>query len=219
MPRVGVVLAGCGAQDGSEIHESVLTLLSLDRIGAKVKIMAPDIDQFHVVNHLSNHKMDATRNILLEAARISRGNILPIRSINNNDLDALIFPGGTGMAKNIFNYAIKGPDFTVLKDVESLTRYMIQKNKPIGAICIAPVMIAKILQNLDRKGRVTGGFNEQILTDIESMGMITEKVNATEIVIDYENKIVSTPAYVEANSIKEVAEGIEKLVDAVLSMV
>ena len=219
MPRVGVVLAGCGAQDGSEIHESVLTLLSLDRIGAKVKIMAPDIDQFHVVNHLSNHKMDATRNILLEAARISRGNILPIRSINNNDLDALIFPGGTGMAKNIFNYAIKGPDFTVLEDVESLTRYMIQKNKPIGAICIAPVMIAKILQNLDRKGKVTGGFNEQILTDIESMGMITEKVNATEIVIDYENKIVSTPAYVEANSIKEVAEGIEKLVDAVLSMV
>ena len=219
MPRVGVILAGCGAQDGSEIHESVLTLLSLDRIGAKVKIMAPDIDQFHVVNHLSNHKMDATRNILLEAARISRGNILPIRSIDNNDLDALIFPGGTGMAKNIFNYAIKGPDFTVLEDVESLTRYMIQKNKPIGAICIAPVMIAKILQNLDRKGKVTGGFNEQILTDIESMGMITEKVNATEIVIDYENKIVSTPAYVEANSIKEVSEGIEKLVDAVLSMV
>ena len=219
MPKVGVVLAGCGAQDGSEIHESVLTLLSLDRIGAKVKIMAPDIDQFHVVNHLSNHKMDATRNILLEAARISRGNILPIRSINNNDLDALIFPGGTGMAKNIFNYAIKGPDFTILKDVESLTRYMIQKNKPIGAICIAPVMIAKILQNLDRKGKVTGGFNKQILTDIESMGMITEKANATEIVIDYENKIVSTPAYVEANSIKEVAEGIEKLVDAVLSMV
>ena len=219
MPRVGVVLAGCGAQDGSEIHESVLTLLSLDRKGAKVKIMAPEIDQFHVVNHLSNHKMDATRNILSEAARIARGNILPIRSINNNDLDALIFPGGTGMAKNIFNYAIKGLDFTILKDVESLTRYMIQKNKPIGAICIAPVMIAKILQNLDRKGKVTGGFNKQILTDIESMGMITEKVNAKEIVIDYENKIVSTPAYVEANSIKEVAEGIEKLVDAVLSMV
>ena len=219
MPRVGVLLAGCGAQDGSEIHESVFTLLSLDRIGAKVKIMAPEIDQFHVVDHLSNHKMDATRNILSEAARIARGNILPIRSINNNDLDALIFPGGTGMAKNIFDYSIKGPDFTILKDVESLTRYMIQKNKPIGAICIAPVMIAKILQNLDRKGKLTGGFNEQISTDIESMGMITEKVNATEIVIDYENKIVSTPAYVEANSIKEVAEGIEKLVDAVISMV
>ena len=151
MPRVGVLLAGCGAQDGSEIHESVLTLLSLDRIGAKVKIMAPEIDQFHVVNHLNNNKMDATRNILSEAARIARGNILPIRSINNNDLDALIFPGGTGMAKNIFDYSIKGPDFTILKDVESLTRYMIQKNKPIGAICIAPVMIAKILQNLDRK--------------------------------------------------------------------
>ena len=214
-----MVLAGCGAQDGSEIHESVVTLLSLDRIGAKVKIMAPEIDQFHVVDHLSNHKMDATRNILSEAARIARGDILPIRSINNNDLDALIFPGGTGMAKNIFDYSIKGPDFTILKDVESLTRYMIQKNKPIGAICIAPVMIAKILQNLDRIGKVTAGFNEKILTDIESMGMITEKVNAKEIVIDYENKIVSTPAYVEANSIKEVAEGIEKLVDAVLSMV
>ena len=218
MVRVGVVLAGCGAQDGAEIHESVFTLLALDRAGAKAIIMAPDMDQFYVINHLDSSKMDTTRNILSEAARIARGDIVSIGSINSDDLDALIFPGGTGMAKNIFDYANSGADCRVIKDVDVLTRKVISDNKPIGAICIAPVMIAKILQNMGKRGRVTGGFDEKISSDMESMGMITEKVDARGIVIDYKNKIVSTPAYVEAKSIKEVAEGIEKLVYKVLEM-
>ncbi|MEC9455907.1 MAG: isoprenoid biosynthesis protein ElbB, partial [Candidatus Neomarinimicrobiota bacterium] len=110
MPKIGVVLSGCGAQDGAEIHESVITLLALDRAGADVTIMAPDMDQFHVVNHLNGEVVEPARNILVEAARIARGDIVDVATVSGNDLDALIFPGGTGMAKNLFDYAMTGPE-------------------------------------------------------------------------------------------------------------
>ena len=219
MPKVGVVLSGCGAQDGAEIHESVITLLALDRAGAEVTIMAPDMNQFHVINHLNNEEIDTSRNILIESARIARGNIVDVANVTGDELDALIFPGGTGMAKNIFDYAMVGPDCTVIKDVQRLTMEIIESGKPLGAICIAPVMVAKVLQKMGRSGKVTGGCNEQITTDINSMGIETESVDAGEIVVDEKNKIVSTPAYVEAKSIKESAEGIEKLVTKVLEMI
>ena len=219
MPKVGVVLSGCGAQDGAEIHESVITLLALDRAGVEVTIMAPDMNQFHVINHLNNEEIDTSRNILIESARIARGNIVDVANVTGDELDALIFPGGTGMAKNIFDYAMVGPDCTVIKDVQRLTMEIIESGKPLGAICIAPVMVAKVLQKMGRSGKVTGGCNEQITTDINSMGIETESAGADEIVVDEKNKIVSTPAYVEAKSIQEAAEGIEKLVIKVLEMV
>ena len=134
-------------------------------------------------------------------------------------MDALIFSGGTGMAKNIFYYAIKGSDFTIIKSVELLTQNMITNNKPLGAICIAPVRIAKVLQNNGRSGKLTGGFDEKISSDIESMEESIEKVNAKSIVVDYKNKIVLTPAYVEKKSIKEVNVGIIKLVNQLLKMI
>jgi len=218
MKKVGVILAGCGAQDGAEIHESVITLLELDRLGVEVIIMAPDMDQFHVINHLKGGTMDPARNILVEASRIARGNIVPVGTVSGNQLDALVFPGGTGMAKNLFDYSMTGPDCTVVKDVERLVIEILTDNKPIGAICIAPVMIAKILQNMGRKGLVTGGHSQQISLDINAMGIDVQRASAEEIVIDYENKIVSTPAYVEAKSIKEVAIGIEKLIKKVVEM-
>ena len=219
MAKVGVVLAGCGAQDGAEIHESVITLLALDRAGAEVQIMAPDMDQFHVINHFNGDTMEPARNILVESSRIARGNIVPAATVSGDQFDALIFPGGTGMAKNIFDYAMAGPDCTVIKDVQRLTMEIIEAGKPLGAICIAPVMVAKVLQKMGRSGKVTGGCNEQITTDINSMGIETESVDAGEIVVDEKNKIVSTPAYVEAKSIKDAADGIEKLVTKVLEMV
>jgi len=218
MPKVGVILSGCGAQDGAEIHESVITLLALDRAGADVTIMAPDMNQFHVINHLSGEEIDTSRNILIESARIARGNIVDVASMTGNDFDALIFPGGTGMAKNIFDYAMTGPDCTVIRDVQRLTMEIIEAEKPLGAICIAPVMVAKVLQKMGRTGIVTGGCNEQISADIRSMGIETESCGPGDIVVDEKNKVVTTPAYVEAQSIKEAAEGIEKLVAKVLEM-
>ena len=219
MAKVGVVLAGCGAQDGAEIHESVITLLALDRAGAEVQIMAPDMDQFHVINHFNGDTMEPARNILVESSRIARGNIVPAATVSGDQFDALIFPGGTGMAKNIFDYAMTGPECTVISDIERLVREIIEAGKPLGAICIAPVMVAKVLQKMGRSGKVTGGCSEQITADIHSMGIETESAGADEIVVDEKNKIVSTPAYVEAKSIKESAEGIEKLITKVLEMI
>ena len=219
MPKIGVVLSGCGAQDGAEIHESVITLLALDRAGADVTIMAPDMDQFHVVNHLNGEVVESARNILVEAARIARGDIVDVATVSGNELDALIFPGGTGMAKNLFDYAMTGPECTVVNDVQRLTMEIIEGGKPLGAICIAPVMVAKILQKMGRSGKVTGGCSADISDDIQAMGIATESAGAGDIVIDEENKIVTTPAYVEAKSIKEAADGIEKLVSKILSMI
>ena len=219
MKEIGVVLSGCGAQDGSEIHEAVITLLSLDRAGAHAKIMAPDMEQLHVINHLSGKTMNSSRNSLIESSRIARGKIVPINTVKGEDIDAIIFPGGTGMAKNIFNYGLVGKDFTIISDVERITIESLKLGKPIGAICIDPVMIAKVLQNMGINGTVTGGYNQQIIEDIEDMGINTKQVGAEDIVVDEVNKIISTPAYVEGKSIGEVATGITKLVDKVLELV
>ncbi len=202
MPKVGVVLAGCGHQDGAEIHESVLTLLALDKAGADVLIMAPDMNQFHVVNHLNGNEMTTSRNILVESARIARGDIVDVATVSGHQLDALIFPGGTGMAKNIFDYAMSGTNCTIISDVQRLVVEILEADKPLGAICIAPVMVAKVLEYLGRSGKVTGGCNAEISDDIQLMGITTEQATAVDIVLDEKNKIVTTPAYVEEKSIK-----------------
>ena len=220
MNKVGVVLSGCGHQDGSEIHEAVFTLHVLEKAGAEAIIMAPDMDQFHVINHLNgNEDLTESRNILVESARIARGKVVDVASVSGHQLDALIFPGGTGMAKNIFDYSMAGINCTVISDVQRLVVEILEANKPLGAICIAPVMVAKVLEFLGRTGTVTGGFNVEINNDIKAMGINTIEAGAEEIVVDKENKIVTTPAYVEAKSMNEAFTGIEKLVKKVLDMI
>ena len=220
MNKVGVVLSGCGHQDGSEIHEAVFTLHALEKAGAEAIIMAPDMDQFHVINHLNgNEDLSESRNILVESARIARGKVVDVASVSGHQLDALIFPGGTGMAKNIFDYSMAGINCTVISDVQRLVVEILEADKPLGAICIAPVMVAKVLEFLGRAGTVTGGFNDEINNDIKAMGINTIEVGAEEIVVDKENKIVTTPAYVEAKSMNESFTGIEKLVNKVLDMI
>ena len=220
MNKVGVVLSGCGHQDGSEIHEAVFTLHALEKADAEAIIMAPDMDQFHVINHLNgNEDLSESRNILVESARIARGKVVDVASVSGHQLDALIFPGGTGMAKNIFDYSMAGINCTVISDVQRLVVEILEADKPLGAICIAPVMVAKVLEFLGRTGTVTGGFNVEINNDIKAMGINTIEVGAEEIVVDKENKIVTTPAYVEAKSMNEAFTGIEKLVNKVLELI
>ena len=220
MNKVGVVLSGCGHQDGSEIHEAVFTLHALEKAEAEAIIMAPDMDQFHVINHLNgNEDLSESRNILVESARIARGKVVDVASVSGHQVDALIFPGGTGMAKNIFDYSMAGINCTVISDVQRLVVEILEGDKPLGAICIAPVMVAKVLEFLGRTGTVTGGFNDEINNDIKAMGINTIEVGAEEIVVDKENKIVTTPAYVEAKSMNESFTGIEKLVNKVLDMI
>ena len=220
MNKVGVVLSGCGHQDGSEIHEAVFTLHALEKADAEAIIMAPDMDQFHVINHLNgNEELSESRNILVESARIARGKVIDVASVSGHQLDALIFPGGTGMAKNIFDYSMAGINCTVISDVQRLVVEILEADKPLGAICIAPVMIAKVLEYLGRTGTVTGGFNVEINNDIKAMGINAVEVGAEEIVVDKENKIVTTPAYVDAKSMNESCTGIEKFVNKVLELI
>jgi len=219
MKKVGLLLSGCGYNDGSEIHESVISMLALDRAGVETVIMAPNIDQMHVVNHYTGQEMDEFRNVLVESSRIARGNIKDMAEVTGNDLDALIIPGGFGVAKNLSDYAMAGPDCSVNPDVYRLVSEIYLLKKPIGAICIAPVMMAKIFGEQDESAEMTIGSDELTSKDINTMGSKHIKCLVSEMIIDEDKKLVTTPAYMEAQSIKEAAEGIEKLVKQVLLMI
>ena len=219
MKKVGVLLCGCGVNDGAEIHESVITMLALDRAGAEMVLMAPNIDQMHVVNHYTGQEMDEYRNVLVESSRIARGNIKDMAEISANDMDALIIPGGFGVAKNLCDYAMAGPDCSINPDVYRLISELKLLNKPIGAICIAPAMMAKILGELDESANMTIGSDETTSKDIEAMGSVHIECQVSEMVVDEEKNLVTTPAYMEAKTIKDAADGIEKLVKQVLSMI
>ena len=219
MKKVGVLLSGCGVNDGAEIHESVITMLALDRAGAEMVLMAPNIDQMHVVNHYTGQEMDEYRNVLVESSRIARGNIKDMAEISVNDMDALIIPGGFGVAKNLCDYAMAGPDCSINPDVYRLISELKLLNKPIGAICIAPAMMAKILGELDESANMTIGSDETTSKDIEAMGSIHVECKVSEMVVDEGKNLVTTPAYMEAKTIKDAADGIEKLVKQVLSMI
>ena len=219
MAKVGVVLSGCGVYDGSEIHESVLTLYFLGKYGATPLIMAPNVEQAHVVNHLTGEvSQGERRNVLVESARIARGNIKDIRNVRAVDTDALIFPGGYGAAKNLCTFAFDGADCKVNDDVARLAMDTYTLGKPIGAMCIAPAMMARIFGDaapLD----LTIGSERDTANAINVMGGHHISCTASNIVIDSKHKVVSTPAYMVAGSIGEAADGIEKLVKAVLNLV
>tara|TARA_Y100000748_G_scaffold256662_1_gene223123 strand:+ start:3334 stop:3993 length:660 start_codon:yes stop_codon:yes gene_type:complete len=217
--NIGVLLSGSGVNDGSEIHESVIAMLALDRAGAEMLLMAPNIDQMHVINHYTGQEMDEFRNVLVESARIARGNIKDMAEVSGSDLDALIIPGGFGVAKNLSDYAMSGAECSINPDVYRLISEMILLKKPIGAICIAPTMMAKILAEQNQSATMTIGKDETTAKDIEAMGSTHKECPVEEIVIDEENNIVTTPAYMDAKNISEAADGIEKLVKQIILMV
>jgi enhancing lycopene biosynthesis protein 2 len=216
MAKIGVLLSGCGVFDGSEIHEAVLTLLALDRAGADIVCMAPNVDQAHVVNHLTQQETKQTRNVLVESARIARGEIKDLKDVRAQDLDGLTIPGGFGAAKNLSDFAFKGKDATVHPEVQRLLSEMVAAGKPVGAICIAPATLTRALA--DKKPEVTIGNDEGTAGAIEAMGGKHKACTVDMIHLDEANKIVTTPAYMLGPSIKSVAEGIEKLVDKVVQL-
>lgn len=219
MAKVGVVLAGCGVYDGSEIHETVITLLALDRAGATAVCMAPNIEQ-GVVNHLTGKQIEgATRNVLEESARIARGNVTDIANIKASEIDALILPGGFGAAKNLCNFAVKGTDCEVNPEVARLVREVVAAKKPLAAICIAPALVSKVLGDDKLAHQLTIGTDEGTAQAVTAMGSTHVACPVSEFVIDQKNKLISSPAYMLAGSISEAAEGIEKTVTAVLEMI
>jgi enhancing lycopene biosynthesis protein 2 len=218
MKKIGVILSGCGVYDGSEIHEAVIALLAIDRAGAEAVCMAPDVAQLHVVNHLSG-EVDAkeSRNVLVEAARIARGKIRDLSTVSASDLDAVILPGGFGAAKNLSTFALAGADCSLNPQVERLLKEMFAANKPIGALCISPVVLARALGKV-APITVTIGNDVGTATAIKATGALHENCPVREFVIDRKHKIVSTPAYMLAGRISEAADGIEKTVRALISL-
>jgi len=215
MSKVAVILSGCGVFDGAEIHESVLTLLALEENHAEYQCFAPDIEQYHVINHLTGDEMPEKRNVLVESARIARGNIKPVSELNVDEFDALIFPGGFGAAKNLCDFAFKGKDCNVEPSVLKAAKAFAEANKPVGFICIAPAMIPKIY---GEQVALTIGNDEQTATAIEAMGGEHVCCPVSEFVVDEKHKVVSTPAYMLAGNISEAASGIRRLVAKVLEL-
>ncbi|MBF0422406.1 MAG: isoprenoid biosynthesis glyoxalase ElbB [Magnetococcales bacterium] len=215
--RVGVVLSGCGVYDGTEIHEATLTLYFLDRAGAQAIAMAPNIVQHHVIDHLLGAATSETRNVLVESARIARGQVRDVATVKANELDAIIIPGGFGAAKNLSTIAFDGPEAKTNPDVSRLILDMYQAKKPIGALCIAPAMLSKVLAG---KGvTLTIGDDAGVAGAIQKMGNVHQESDFAGIVIDTPNRIVTTAAYMCAASIAEAGQGIEKLVAQILTMV
>lgn len=212
MKKFAVILCGCGSTDGSEIHESVMTLLAVDRNGCQYEIFAPDDDQYQVVDHYSQKVMSERRNMLVEAARIARGQIRPLKECKAENFDAIVFPGGNGAAKNLFTYAINGHNCTVRDDVARLIRDFHDKHKPIGALCITPVMIAKVLGNVT----VTIGNDPHTIANIQSFGAQHINTQQTGVISDKQNMIFTTPCYMLPARISDIADCAENLIEAIL---
>lgn len=217
MKNVAVILSGCGVFDGAEINESIFTLLELEKNGAHYQCFAPDIPQAHVVNHLTGEVAEnETRNVLVESARICRGNIKDIKEAKVSDFDALIFPGGFGAAKNLSDFAFKGAECGINNDVLAFTKAMAKANKPVGFICISPAMIPQVYGT---GTKLTVGNDPETSEAIEKMGGVHIACPVSEFIFDETHKVVSTPAYMLADNMLEAYSGIEKLVKKVLELV
>lgn len=216
MKKVAVILSGCGVYDGSEIHESVLTLLALEQNGASYRCFAPNIAQYHVINHYTGEVNEQeSRNVLVESARIARGDIEDLTQLQVEAFDALIVPGGFGAAKNLCNFAIDGENYQINPQVLSVCQAFAKDQKPAGYMCIAPAMLPLIYP----KGvQATIGTDQGTADLISARGLTHQNCLVDDIVIDRTHKLVTTPAYMLATSLSEAASGINLLVKNVLAL-
>ncbi len=214
MKKFAVVLSGSGVYDGAEIHEATLTMLAIARQGAEYQCFAPNINQHHVINHLNGEEMNEIRNVLVESARIARGNIKDLVEFDGNDFDAIILPGGFGVAKNLSTVAFEGASATVIPEVEKVIKQMFKLKKPIGALCISPTIIAKVLGDVN----VTIGQDEGTVEVIEAFGATHVETDNGDVVFDEENLVFTTPCYMLDATILDIDDGATNVVYAMLEM-
>ncbi|MBN1653143.1 MAG: isoprenoid biosynthesis glyoxalase ElbB [Deltaproteobacteria bacterium] len=215
--RVAVVLSGCGYLDGAEIHESVLTLYFLERAGAEIRCFAPDKKQMHVVDHLTGEPTGETRNVLVESARIARGQIKDIKQARMAELDALVLPGGFGVAKNLSEFAVKGTAGELDADLVRLVGEAAAQNKPIVAICISPAVLAVALQRSGKSATLTIGNDKATADAVRGTGCTHAECPVDQAIVDEKNKIISTPAYMLGPGPKAVGAGIERAILKLMS--
>lgn len=212
MKKFAVILSGCGVFDGSEIHEATLSMLAIMMHGGEYQIFAPDIKQHHVINHITGEEMEEERNVLIESARIARGKISPMSSFNAEEFDALLIPGGFGAAKNLSDFAFKGAEAGVHIQVKDAIQEMHIMRKPIGALCISPVLIALTLDNID----LTIGNDQGTIDALEALNAHHLETGHGEVVHDKEDNIFTTPCYMLDANIVEIAAGAENIVKAMM---
>ncbi|KJY73008.1 isoprenoid biosynthesis protein [Vibrio coralliilyticus] len=215
MKKIAVILSGSGVFDGAEIHESVLALHAIEKQGASWHCFAPNIEQLHVINHITGEEMAETRNVLTEAARIARGNIEDVAKLNAEEFDALLLPGGFGAAKNLTDFAVNGAECSINTHVASACRAFAQARKPAGYLCIAPAIIPMIYDN-GVKGTI--GNDDATASAFNALGGEHVTCEVDDIVFDEEHKVLSTPAYMLAGNISQAASGIEKLVSKLVEV-
>ena len=219
MPKIGVVLSGCGVFDGSEIHEAVCVLLALSQAGAQYQCMAPSSPQMHVMDHYKKQPAaHETRNVLTESARIARGDIVPLSQVKTADYDGFIFPGGFGAAKNLCTFAVEGPNCSVQPDVARVIKEAHAARKVLAFVCIAPVVAAKLL---GKQGvpKLTIGDDRETADAINAMGATHVACPVKEALVDKEQRIISTPAYMKAGSVAEVYAGVTAAVGEMLKLI
>lgn len=212
--KYAIVLSGCGVYDGSEIHEAIMTMLAVSRNGGTYELFAPDVKQHHVINHLTGEEMNETRNVLVESARIARGKVSALDTYSPQNFDALLFPGGFGVAKNLCTYAFDGPDCEVDRIVEKVIRETHLAGKPIGALCISPVLVTKVLGEVD----VTIGEDKATAAHIEEMGGVHINTGHGEVVVDTTNRIVTNPCYMLDATIDDIARGADNVVKSIIEL-
>ena len=224
--NIGVLLSGNGVYDGSEIQEAVFTLLSIDENGGTALCMAPDIDQHHVLNHMTGEEMDEKRNVLIESARIARGDIRDVAEVHAENLDALVITGGFGAAKNLTTWAFSGPEGEILPSVRDLIVDMNKEGKPIVGLCMGPTVIALALKDTGVSTHLTVGTDKEgspyeiseISAGLEKAGAIPELRTVREIAFDEENKIITAPCYMMDASVKEVRNNIAMAIDRLFEL-
>lgn len=225
--KIGVLLSGSGVYDGSEIHEAVLTLLAIEENGAEAICFAPNIYQHHVINHLNGEEMNESRNVLVESARIARGNVKSLNDTSINDFDALIIPGGFGAAKNINKWTFSGPDGNILPEVKQLVQEVVKAKKPLAGICMGPTVIAKALEGTDIHAQLTVGstqasspYNIKEISDgMKSIGAHPQMKTIEEVAIDQQYKIVTAPCYMMDANIVQIRENIKQTVNQLIQMI
>ena len=213
MAKVGVILSGCGVFDGSEIHEAVITLLCLSQRGAEYECLAPD-KTMPAVNHLTKKPEASPRNVLVESARIARGNVRSLGGVTGGDFDGFVLPGGFGAAKNLCTFASHGAKCEVDPEVSRVLTEAHQAGKPLGFACIAPAVAAKVFGGESPK--LTIGHDAETAAGLEALGAQHVSCDVKDVVVDEAHRIVSTPAYMEAKNLTELYVGIDKLVAQVL---
>eukprot|EP00003_Mantamonas_plastica_P009007 TRINITY_DN1817_c0_g1_i1.p1 TRINITY_DN1817_c0_g1~~TRINITY_DN1817_c0_g1_i1.p1 ORF type:complete len:224 (-),score=86.13 TRINITY_DN1817_c0_g1_i1:56-727(-) len=213
--------------DGSEIQESTAMLFHLSRHDAEVQCFAPDIEQMHVVNHLTGEEMDEKRNVLVESARIARGNVLALSDLKVDEFDAVVFPGGFGAAKNLSTFAVDGADMKVNGEVKRVVEEAHKEGKVVGMACIAPVIAAKVLGSQDvalTVGKQVEEGDEKwpyagTAEACDTMGATHVSVDAvTNTVVDEVHSLVTVPAYMANATPYEVFESVGNLVDEVITL-